>query len=193
MERLRRWAPRIGRITAKGSIATRAEGLERLFPVLIALACGLLVYGLTTPIMRVSQLFIFTDRVSIIGVIGSLFGSGNWLLAVVVLVFSIVFPTVKILAAGYAWAGWPAHSDRIGKTLGFLDWVGRWSMLDVLVAALIVFSVKASAVGDAMAEPGLYAFAAAVISAAVAVALLKKAAKRIRETAVAPDAPPDGP
>lgn len=165
---------------AEGSISHHAQGKERLVPLLIAVATALLAFGVVAPLMRVSKLLIFTDQVSLLNIIVSLFRKGDWFLALVVLAFSVVFPAAKLFAASYVWGGCNAFSDKVGHTLGLLDWIGRWSMLDVLVAALVVFSVKASGLANAVPEPGLYAFAGSVLTIAAAVALLKRAAKRIR-------------
>lgn len=42
-------------------------------------------------------------------------------------------------------------------------WVGRWSMLDIFVIAILVALVKFNRLGSVMAQPGIYAFSAVVV------------------------------
>lgn len=53
-------------------------------------------------------------------------------------------------------------------------------MLDVLLLAIAVASIKMSVVGDAHANPGLYLFSGAIIASMLSLHWLKVAGDRLR-------------
>ncbi|MBK1667649.1 hypothetical protein CKO28_06330 [Rhodovibrio sodomensis] len=179
MSRLRWWELAVTARKAPRSVASEAQGNERLVPLLVAASVFSLFLGLALPIVSVRKLILFKDEVSILGAIGELFSSGEVFLAIVVLAFSVVFPVGKLAVTDFIWRGCPVDDGGIRQALKLLAWVSRWSMLDVLVVGLVVFSAKASGLANATSQPGLYFFAAAVGGSAAAAALLKRAAKRL--------------
>ena len=44
-----------------------------------------------------------------------------------------------------------------------MEWLGKWSMLDVLVLALMIFYIKSNGIADASSQPGIYFFFGAVL------------------------------
>lgn len=122
-----------------------------------------LVLGLTLPVIKLTKLYVWTDEHSMISIIWALYRDDELLLAIVVGVFSVVFPILKLvylLAAAFVTPGEPGEKVR---WLTDLEWLGKWSMLDVLALALTVFYVKSSNLADAVTLPGVYFFAAAVV------------------------------
>ncbi len=154
--------------------------LHRLPPAIVALAlcvsAGLLVAGVTLPFLSVKRFFLFTDQFSVIDAVSILADEGEWLLAVVIAGFSIAFPAFKIAAAAGLWRAAAGTGQVHLRAVKWLHTLGRWSMLDVLVAALVVFTAKASDVADASAEPGLYCFVAASVILALVTVWLEKSA-----------------
>ena len=137
---------------------------------------GLLALGLNLPILSVHSFWIFTDRFSILDAVLRLVAEGEWVVAAAVAAFSIGFPLCK-LAAGFAlWRRLDAPAARRNRAIQRLEFVGRWAMLDVFVAALVVFSVKASAIADARTEPGLYLFLASVLLSMAAIHRIRRLA-----------------
>ena len=131
--------------------------------MLLAGAAICLLLGLTLPVVRLSWLYFFTSKHSILSVIKVLIGSGEWFLGIVLAVFSVLFPLLKLsfLLMLY-WRSLDGNLPEPG-ILGVLSWLGRWSMLDVLILALVVFYVKQQGMADAMALPGIYFFAISVL------------------------------
>lgn len=134
-----------------------------LIGFLIVSASVCLFLGLTLPVIRLTRLYVWTDTFSITSVIWTLFQDGEVWLSAILFIFSIIFPALKLLylLAHFAMPG-SSDSKRAGN-LARLAWLGKWSMLDVLVLALVIFYVKSSGVADAVALPGIYFFAASVI------------------------------
>ena len=123
----------------------------------VGLAC--LVLGITQPLMVVEQLYFFTATPSLIDVVARLFQDGELLLATIIALFSMVFPLAKFVALLLG-ASAPHLGAPLIKALGAL---GRWSMLDVLLVALVIFAVKTSGLGAAASNVGLWFFAGAAI------------------------------
>ncbi|SLN39038.1 paraquat-inducible protein A [Oceanibacterium hippocampi] len=160
------------------SLAGRAAGLDRALGPALVLAAGLLVAGVALPFVQVERFFIFTDQYSLLSAIGRLAAERHFLLAFVVGLFSLVFPLVKLAAAGWLWFIRNPADPGFARLVHRLEAIGKWSMLDVFVAALLVFSLKASAVADARLAPGLYLFVAAILLSMLAVTRIGVLARR---------------
>jgi paraquat-inducible protein A len=102
-------------------------------------------------------------------------------LAGLIFVFSVTFPPLKLLislicASGTAWL-----SRRKRGILVFLaSWTAKYSMLDVLVIAMLVMLVKVGDYVRCMAYRGIYLFCFAIVCSAIAGALLEMGL--VRET-----------
>lgn len=144
-----------------------------LIAVLIAISAFSLALGITQPLLRFEHLVFFSRTPSLIEMVGQLWTSGDALLAGVVALFSIVFPAGKILAAQVVMTGTdgnPRMRVRMHRLLGL---VSKWSMMDVLVVALVIVAAKTSGLADAFTQPGLWFYATSVVTAAVATALIR--------------------
>lgn len=168
---------------AAGSIAAAGTRAERLVGWLLLASAALLVAGLVLPVVRVDRFLILTDRISVLGGAMTLLGEGEYLLGAVVLLFSAAFPVFKLQQAWALWRATDVHDPRFHALVRRLDWLSRWSMVDVLVIALIVFSVKATGFADASSEAGLYFFVAAFAGTALALSRIKRAAHRLQQQA----------
>lgn len=130
---------------------------RQLYPVLWCAATGLFLAGIGLPMFTLQSLWVFKDSVSIVSAVGKLAQSGQWGLAILIGGFSIVLPMAKLIAL----SPWP-----VGPVARFSHWLhalGRWSMLDVFVVAVLVVVVKLKALTKVQIEWGLYAFAASVL------------------------------
>jgi len=131
--------------------------------VLLLAALGLLFEGLTLPILTLHKFWIFGDTVSIWSAIISLYGSNEVFLATVLLVFSVLFPIGKnlvMIGVFLRGARLGKFSQRIATAAAVL---GKWSMLDVFIVAILVASVKLGILAHAEVLSALYFFAASVI------------------------------
>jgi len=160
------------------TLATTARGADRLLGPALALAGGLLVTGWLVPIMTVHRLVIFVDRVSILQGAAELWRGQEYVLSLLVIVFSVIFPAVKLLVAGTLWYGIDAEAGWLARALDWLEALGRWSMLDVFVVALTVVAVQISLIGEVSTHAGLYVFVAAVLLSMVSVQRMLVLARR---------------
>jgi paraquat-inducible protein A len=100
---------------------------------------------------------------SIASGLATLWKNGQYGLFVLIGVFSIVFPIVKNLLLLYIvlMADWTRMS--IYKTINWLERLGRWSMLDVFVVALLIIAVELRFVAHVEVHSGVHLFAASVL------------------------------
>jgi paraquat-inducible protein A len=149
------------------------RGLRAFLIFVLTLSAAVcLILGLTLPVMQLTRLYFWTDTHSILSILSALYATGEIFLAGVIFVFSIVFPAFKLLyitAAGTLVTAGPARRSRWFKRI---EWLGKWSMLDVLVLALLIFYGKTHDLADARALPGIYFFAASVILTMAAYSLI---------------------
>jgi len=136
--------------------------------VLILLSGVCLAAGLMTPMLEARRLIFFTESHSLLDVTRALFENESYLLGTVILVFSILFPIVKTFYLAAVNAGW-AHGR---SALTWVDRLGKWSMMDVLIAALIVFTLSGDRAIRIIEQPGLYFFTAAIFGLMISSGLI---------------------
>lgn len=141
-----------------------AEKPDPLTAALLILATLLLPIGLALPALKTTQFAFWSGEHSIVGFGFALLAGGEYALASVVWLFSIVFPISKLVWMWRLNGRTPATQQAIRR----LELLGKWSMADVLVIALIVFSARGSAVFQADPAIGLYAFSGSVLMAMLA-------------------------
>ena len=134
--------------------------------LLLPAATACFVLGLTLPLLELERLLVLTDRPSLLQLVTGLWSDGEQLLAGAVALFSVVFPMAKLAALHVAVvAGTPRRS------LQMLGALGKWSMMDVMLVALVIFAAKTSGLATAITQPGLLFYAGAVVLSALAAVL----------------------
>ncbi len=134
-----------------------------LVNVLLLAALGLLVAGLRLPLITLEKFYFFSNTVSLWSALQQLRAEGEWGLFVLIGLFSVVFPVIKILLLALVWNFGSEGSRAHRRHLKWLAEYSKWSMLDVFVVALLVVSVKLGALAQAHVQEGIYFFAASVV------------------------------
>ena len=134
-----------------------------LVNLMLLLTIGLLILGLNLPVLSLEKFYFFGNTVSLLSGIQALWAEQEYGLAILLISFSVVFPSLKILLLLMMWNLEAANSPRHQRHLRWLELYSKWSMLDVFVVALVVVSVKLGMMAEAKVELGVYAFAASVI------------------------------
>lgn len=117
--------------------------------------------SLFAPLFTLEKFFIFSNSVSLVSALITLLEKGNWLVFLIIFIFSILFPLFKL---GVILFIWNSHADEtIRKLLHWIHHLGKWSMLDVFVVALMVVSIKFDQVANMQIHIGLYLFLTAVL------------------------------
>jgi len=164
------------------SLAATAAGPDRALGGLLVVAGLLLVFGWMLPIMTIDKLVFLTERISILESCQVLWEEEQYFLFFVIVVFSIVFPLVKLALALYLWYQADAHSRSLQRLLGWLEIIGRWSMLDVFAVAIAVVAIQLSLISEVTMHAGIYVFTLAIVLSLLSVqrmtALARRAAQR---------------
>lgn len=142
-----------------------------LLPAVLCGASFCFALGITLPLVRIERFFLLTDEPSLIAMIASLWRGGDWVIAALVLMFSVIFPAMKLLllhAAAFA------QSGESGRVPSWFRALSNWSMLDVVLVALVIFAAKTSGLATAFTQSGLWFFAASVALTVIAAAMVKR-------------------
>ncbi len=97
----------------------------------------------------------------------ALHDDGLWGIALIVFVASMVVPVLKL--AGLALLVYAVrtrtttHRHALTRLYAFVKFIGRWSMLDVFLVAFLTGAVQFGLMASVRPEPGVIAFAAAVV------------------------------
>ncbi len=129
-----------------------------------ALVLVLLILGATLPMFTFSKFYFFNDTFSLLSGIFHLLDEGEPVLFVLVFTFSILLPVYKMYLLGRIIFHRAMAPDNRHRCLHFLHILGKWSMLDVFVVALLVMTVKFGVIADVTVHAGLYVFAAGVLA-----------------------------
>ena len=150
--------------------------LEPALQILIALLLFVAIFcfalGITLPVLHMQKLYFFEETPSILSLIETLWLEDSALLALAVLLFSVVFPLLKlgiVFITAVAPGAEVAHSPLI-RWAGILS---KWSMMDVLLVALVITAAKTSGLAEAIVQPGLWFYAISAVCGAIAAGLLK--------------------
>jgi uncharacterized paraquat-inducible protein A len=143
--------------------AARARGGRSAWAAAAA-ASALMLYPLAIllPVVEIERLG--HARASSIGAGAvALLREGALLAGGAVLVCSVVFPLLKLSGILFVTAAphWLSTHAR-ARTWHFVEWVGRWGMLDVVLVALLVAFLKLGDLVTVRPGPGLLAFTALV-------------------------------
>jgi paraquat-inducible protein A len=139
--------------------------------ILTASVC--LALGITMPILKLTTFAFWTTEHSLLSTVGVLLHDGQTFLGLIVLIFSILLPVTKLLYLLLVSTLPPAEIVRHQGRLRALEWLGKWSMHDVLVLALTIFFIKSQGVYDASSLNGVYFFTAAVVLMILAYAWIR--------------------
>jgi len=143
----------------------KPDSISRAWAFLIA-ACVLYVPANVLPVMETGSLF-GSQRDTIMSGVVYLWTSGSWPLALIIFIASIMVPGAKLLSmtvlliSVQRWPAWRPHD--LGKLYRIVELVGRWSMVDIYVAAILAALVQFQALATIKAGPGAVAFGAVVV------------------------------
>jgi paraquat-inducible protein A len=131
---------------------------------LLMLSAVFLLLGLVLPIIQVDRLFLFSQTPSLIDLVRGLLEDGDWGLALLIGLFSIVFPAAKLVLVLCREAGLILRGEgRMGIFGRALPHLSKWSMMDVMLVAIAIFAAKTSGLATAVAQPGLWFYAGSAI------------------------------
>jgi paraquat-inducible protein A len=146
-------------------------------PTLILLSFGLLMMGLSRPLMRVEKMTFWKNEYSVMQGVHSLWEQQQFALASILFFFSIVFPSVKLGVLAMIWFV-PLPEQKRQAALHWLGLLGKWSMLDVFAVAILIVLVKLGPLAKIEAQRGLYWFATAIVLSMLTSMYVERLAKK---------------
>jgi len=136
-----------------------------------------LIVGLSAPVLMIITykdipvlgrvVFMFQSK-GILSTIKTSFHSGNYIVGAAILLFSVIIPLIKSMVMGCTLI---EKTRNKGSTwLGLIKKIGKWSMADVFVIAilLVFFTMDKTETTTAEIETGLYFFLGYVIFSLIA-------------------------
>ncbi len=145
--------------------ARRPNSLMRTWALLVTAAI-LYIPANMLPIMTVSSLGQGEPDTIMSGVI-TLMQHGMYPIAAVVFIASILVPTFKLVGIGLLLFSVQRHQPLSARQrivmYRFIEFIGRWSMLDIFVIAILVAIVNFGRIASVEANLGAVAFASVVI------------------------------
>jgi paraquat-inducible protein A len=133
-----------------------------------------LAIGIFAPVMTFKKLLFYKNTFSIHSGLVTLVNEGEYILFLIIFVFTILFPVAKIvlLFLIYYFRFWTLEKRK--GLLHYLGLVSKWSMLDVFIVALLVVIVRLGITGKVEVRWGIYVFALSVILSTLATQRLSR-------------------
>jgi paraquat-inducible protein A len=148
-------------------------GLERPIALNVA-ALILLVVANAFPFLTL-QISGREQTTTIIGASRALYEAGMGPLAVVVIITTVIGPTLVITSSLYVLLGvrLGVALPMLRSTLSWISHLQPWGMLDVFMLGVLVSFVKLAGMADMVMGPALYAFTALIVISAAAMSALE--------------------
>lgn len=146
--------------------------------VMLVVAPMFFALGVVLPLVRFEKLYFFVDNPSLVAIVAALWRDGNAALALLVGLLSIVFPAIKLVglaAEAFAISG---SGPRGGLLHALVPFLSKWSMMDVLLVAIVIFAAKTSGFAEAFTQPGLWFYALSSVLAGLLHHLLRQGAEQ---------------
>ena len=150
--------------------------------VLVVISLVVVVPGLIQPIITLSADMmgrqVFAQTRSILQTVKDLHSSGNYVVAGMILFFSVMVPFVKAVLLGIVGLLKPTQPARY-RIFAFVRGISKWAMADVFVVGVYIayLSAKATDALDAQLHEGFYYFAAYCL-----ISLLSVQVMQVQET-----------
>ena len=143
----------------------KPASLSRGWAFLIS-ACILYIPANTLPVIESGSLFESQTDTIMSGAV-YLWHTGSWVLAIIVFLASIVVPGAKLASLSFLF--WTAgrrstwRPEERSRLYRVTEYVGRWSMVDIYVGAMLVALVQLKPFASVEPGPGAIAFCAVVV------------------------------
>ncbi len=162
--------------------ARAAQGWAKLIGPLSAINILLFGYVLFQPLLTTRISFFLRNDISLAQAAIDLYRVDKFLFAVVVLL-GIVAPAIKMIAMTFAWYFADLKgAQRYGKWLVLL---GRLSMLDVMLLAILIIAFKGIGVGSVEIKPGFYLYVVLVVGFLLLSLIIERVFERVRSARTA--------
>jgi paraquat-inducible protein A len=128
----------------------------------LVIASVLFVLGIFLPMITISKFILVTNSFSVVSGVVELLKNGQLILFALVAGFSLVLPVMKIWVLFQLTSKTGQNTQKQQRYLHLMHEYGRWAMLDVMVVAVLIVTVKLGAIASIEVHTGLFVFGASV-------------------------------
>ncbi|MGH7993441.1 MAG: paraquat-inducible protein A [Limisphaerales bacterium] len=126
--------------------------------LMLVLAMAFFITGIFLPFTSVTKLWLFQNQISVYHGLIILWQAGELFLFLILFVFTVCFPFVKIIAMLVLWLFPRVGDEHARRMFHFVSNMGKWSMLDVFVVAILVLTIKSGGLASIRVEDGFFLF-----------------------------------
>ena len=123
--------------STRNVLAFQYNGIAILVPLMLMTSLTLNVVALTVPFMVIRAFGEGTEAYSILRTVSLMFDFKFYTLGIMIIVFSVCFPFVKLFSMSLLWY-LPVNVKLRTRLLHILCSLGRWSLLDVFVSLVLI-------------------------------------------------------
>ena len=121
----------------------------------------LLVLGISLPIAKIDEFWIFSSEFSVLSLVKDLFIYKEYLLSFIVIFFGFMFPLIKIISKHTSFKFFKKYN------------LHKFSMVDIFLISFLIFASKVSKFFDMEIQTGFYFLLAAVFLSYIQIILKK--------------------
>ena len=144
----------------------RYLGIRLLGTLSTAVSLITFPFALWLPMLTTSKFVFSRHTFSLLTGLGDLFREEEYPLFLLIFLFCIVTPTIKLLVLTKFWI--ECRRPYAGKTLGWISNIGKWSMIDVFMCAILFVMLRLGFTITITIHEGLYYFIATVLTSMIA-------------------------
>ncbi|MFC2084836.1 paraquat-inducible protein A [Bacteroidota bacterium] len=130
---------------------------------LLTLSFSFFILGLILPVFQRELLGFKWDQISLLGGIFELYSSESYFLAIILTLFTVMFPffkyTVLVILLTFR------RKETTENLLSLIKNLGKWSMLDIFVIAILILSIELGGILKISIREGTIFFSLSVLTA----------------------------
>ena len=153
------------------TVTRRVKNSLQISLSLVITAMLLFIPAMVYPMMEVTQLGIKQGSTIIEGVI-SFLDYGDYFIAIVILTASVIIPLIKLIGLFFIFTSLSINVKMSNKTklriFYFIEAIGKWSMIDIYVVALLASVVQVSEIFNIKGGIAATSFALVVVLTMIA-------------------------
>lgn len=146
-------------------------------PVLVFASAFLFLIGIGLPLLRVEKMLFWNSEYSVLSGTLGLWHDKEYFLSAILFVFSVLFPFIKFTMLLALWFG-RFGQEELARGLHWLGILGKWSMLDVFIAAILIVAVKLGPLANVYPQSGVYVFCVAILGSILATTFVERLVKK---------------
>ncbi|MCX4027454.1 paraquat-inducible protein A [Endozoicomonas sp. SM1973] len=130
-----------------------------------------ILFGMFLPLFTLERFYFLENQVSLVSIVIDLFKEKQLILFLAIFIFSIVIPVFK-LSLIFVILFSSISSHRKAQYIKLLQILGKWSMLDVFIVAIMLVTIKFGVIANVSVHVGLYLFTCGVVGSMLLTQLL---------------------